>query len=99
MRPRRLVIFVALILAGLTPPKALARSDTPGQETQELRRQLQEMREQMNKMQTRLDRLESAKVAPSASQPAAAAAVTPALQDGTIRTIKPLPQGPTSEQV
>ena len=99
MRPRTLVIFVALILAALTPARTLAQSGASGQETQQLRKELEEMRAQMAKMQERLDQLESANAQPSSLLPAANAAAPPTPQDGTIQTKTPLPQGPTSPQV
>jgi hypothetical protein len=100
MGGHKLRLFAALIFAALLiPAKVQAQSENPGQETQELRKQLDEMRVQMNKMQARLDQLEATKGQGRANQPAGTTAALPAPQNGTIQTSQPPLQGPTSPQV
>jgi len=99
MRTEKFVMVAALVSAALMPTQVLAQSDSPAQETQELRKQLEDMREQMKKMQAKLDQLEAAQSQASVAQPAAAAAVPPSQETGTIQSTRPLPQGQTSPQV
>jgi hypothetical protein len=77
------------------PLAVIAQSDSPNQNTQELRKQLDQLREQMNKLQARLGELESSKTTET-SGTATAPAVN---QEGTIQTTQPLPQAAPSKQI
>jgi len=96
MKNRRFVCLALVLFAGAFVPRtALAQSEPPNQNVQELRKQLDEVREQMNKLQARLGELESAKALELATPSGAPLAK----QEGTIQTSQPVLEGPTSKQV
>jgi hypothetical protein len=96
MSNRRKVTFTTVFLvASLVPIAAVAQSNSPTQNVQELRTQLDNLREQMNKLQARLSELES-KNMPSVATSSSASSVA---QNGTIQATQPPREATPSKQV
>jgi len=91
----RLLLLAILVLAQSGRVLAQAPPQTP--EVSELQKELQEMRAQMGRMQARLEQLEGTKPGTSTQSSGAAAALSPA--QGTIQSVQPPPQGPSSPHV
>lgn len=88
----RLFIFVG----ALFPTSALAQSQTPDQNAQDLRQQLDDLREQMKKLQGRMEELEKGK---EPTAPPAGLAAPAAQRKGTTEGTKQLPQVSSSQPV
>jgi hypothetical protein len=93
---RFICVALLLFIGALVPGIALAQSEHPNQDVQELHKQLDDLREQMNKMQARLEEVESGKPATATAAPS-----TPLVgqAEGTIQTAEPPAQASASEHV
>jgi hypothetical protein len=89
-----LLTIVILTICGKTSAQAPAQTS----DASELKKEIEEMRAQMSKLQAQLDQLQRAKPA-AGSQSSASPAALRSSQEGTIQSVQPPPQGPTSPHV
>jgi len=100
MKTHSVYFVVALyLMLVVLPLRTSSQSQTPTDETQELRKLVQQMQAQMGKMQAEIDQLKGTKTEATPSQAATAPEAPPTRQNGTIKTSEPPRIGPTSGHV
>ena len=100
MKNHKLHLVIATLLFTLIyPVRSMAQSQTPSDESQQLRKLVEQMQAQMGKMQAEIDQLKGAK-SETTQAPPVAAPVAPAVpEDGTIETTPPQGAAVASKQI
>jgi hypothetical protein len=100
MKSHRLhLVIAALLFAVIYPVRSMAQSQTPSDESQQLRKLVEQMQAQMGKMQAEIDQLKGAKSESAQAPPVAAPAAPAVPEDGSIETTPPQGAAVTSKQI
>ena len=94
------LVVVGLLFAAIFPSRAFSQSQTPNDETQQLRKLVEQMQAKMSTMQSEIDQLKGAKPeTPPPSQPSVVPGISPTQKEATTQAAKSPLEGTTSPQV